>query len=112
MNKELIRSTSREIEIKHFLKELSRATELLSEKEKEVDTLRDRKWECVDILKKLGHDFTRSKEGMDVVLSAPPSMSFEVVSASAETFSPVEEIEEILDNHSLLTGKRSYESRH
>lgn len=101
--KELIRSTSREIEIKHFLKELSRATELLSEKEKEVDTLRDRKWECVETLKKLGHDFTATTEGMDVVLSAPPSMSFEV----EEIYDPLQ-----LDTHPLLTGKRSYESRH
>jgi len=96
MNKELIRSTSREIEIKHFLKELSRASELAEEKQKEVDTLRDRKWECVSVLKKLGHDFTATTEGMDVVLSAPPSMSFDVAPAK-----------EILDTHPLLTGKRN-----
>ena len=69
-------NTEREIEIRHFLKELSSASESLSEKEKEVDTLRDRKWECVATLKKLGHDFTATTAGMDVVLSAPPNMRF------------------------------------
>jgi len=103
MNKELIRSTSREIEIKHFLKELSRASELLSEKEKEVDTLRDRKWECVNVLKKLGHDFTATPQGMDVVLSAPPSMSFNV----DEDRNEGNEFSHLLDTHPLLTGKRS-----
>ena len=51
-------------------------SEELREAESTVDDLRERKWDCVKYLKDLGHDFTASTEGMDVVLSAPPSMSF------------------------------------
>ena len=59
-----------------FLEVLRNISEELREAEKTVDDLRDRKWECVRMLKDMGHDFTASTEGMDVVLSAPPSMSF------------------------------------
>ena len=41
-----------------------------------VGHLRDRKWELVEELKELGHDFTATTEGMNVVLSASPSMRF------------------------------------
>ena len=51
-------------------------SEELRETERTVDDLRDRKWDLVKQLKDLGHDFTASTEGMDVVLSAPPSMRF------------------------------------
>ena len=51
-------------------------SEELREAESTVDDLWDRKWDCVKLLKDLGHDFTASSEGMDVVLSAPPSMRF------------------------------------
>ena len=41
-----------------------------------LESARDIKWGLVDDLKEMGHDFTASREGMDVVLSAPPSMRF------------------------------------
>ena len=59
-----------------YLEILRGIPEELRETEKSVDELRDRKWECVRLLKDMGHDFTASTEGMDVVLSAPPSMRF------------------------------------
>ena len=65
-----------EIEIRHFLEELRETQRQLRVAEDAVNACRDRKWECVNALKELGHDFTASSEGMDVVLSAPPSMRF------------------------------------
>ena len=65
-----------EIEIRHFLEELRETSASLAGAEVRVNMLRDRKWECVNALKKLGHDFTATSEGMDVVLSASPSMRF------------------------------------
>ena len=62
--------------IENRLELLRGISEELREAEGTVDDLRDRKWECVRLLKDLGHDFTASREGMDVVLSAPPSMRF------------------------------------
>ena len=62
--------------IENRLELLRGISEELREAESTVDDLRDRKWECVRLLKDMGHDFTASTEGMDVVLSAPPSMSF------------------------------------
>ena len=59
-----------------FLEILRGISEEVREAESTVDDLRDRKWECVRLLKDMGHDFTKTTEGMDVVLSAPPSMSF------------------------------------
>ena len=59
-----------------YLEILRGISEELREAESTVDELRDRKWDCVKLLKDLGHDFTASSEGMDVVLSAPPSMRF------------------------------------
>ena len=59
-----------------FLEVLRNISEELREAESTVDDLRERKWDCVKYLKDLGHDFTASSEGMDVVLSAPPSMRF------------------------------------
>ena len=59
-----------------FLEVLRNISEELREAESTVDDLRERKWECVRMLKDMGHDFTASTEGMDVVLSAPPSMRF------------------------------------
>ena len=44
--------------------------------ERKVDELRGVKWGLVTDLKNLGHDFTATTEGMNVVLSAPPSMRF------------------------------------
>ena len=51
-------------------------SERLEEAERVVHDFRERKWDLVRELKELGHDFTASSEGMDVVLSAPPSMRF------------------------------------
>ena len=62
--------------IEIYLDILKGISEELRETEKSVDDLRDRKWELVRLLKDMGHDFTASTEGMDVVLSAPPSMRF------------------------------------
>ena len=59
-----------------YLTILRGLSEELREAESTVDDLRARKWDCVKLLKDLGHDFTASSEGMDVVLSAPPSMRF------------------------------------
>ena len=56
------------------LEELSRTQRTLEAAETAVGHLRDRKWELVEDLKSMGHDFTATTEGMDVVLSAPPSM--------------------------------------
>ena len=59
-----------------LLYELRRISENLAEAEEKVNVLRDCKWECVRALQKLGHDFTATTEGMDVVLSSPPSFKW------------------------------------
>ena len=59
-----------------YLTILRNISEELREADDTVDTIRERKWDLVKQLKDLGHDFTASTEGMDVVLSAPPSMRF------------------------------------
>ena len=66
----------RDMMIENRLELLRGLSEELRKAESTVDDLRDRKWDLVKQLKDLGHDFTASTEGMDVVLSAPPSMSF------------------------------------
>ena len=58
------------------LRKLRNISEDLRVAEKRVDELRGTKWGLVHDLKELGHDFTATTEGMDVVLSAPPSMRF------------------------------------
>jgi hypothetical protein len=68
--------TVTEIQIKHFLKELREASKQLKVAEETVDSIRDRKWECVNVLKELGHDFTATTEGVDVILSSPPSFKW------------------------------------
>ena len=62
--------------IENKLDDLRDTTARLAGAEVKVDMLRDRKWILVEELKALGHDFTATCEGMDVVLSAPPSMRF------------------------------------
>ena len=59
-----------------YLDMLRGISEELRETESTVDDLRDSKWELVMLLKDMGHDFTATTEGMNVVLSAPPSMRF------------------------------------
>ena len=69
------RGNMKAIEIRK-LRKLRNISEDLREAEKRVDELRGVKWSLVHDLKELGHDFTASTEGMDVVLSTPPSMRF------------------------------------
>ena len=70
------REVTMDARVNTYLEILRNISEELREAESTVDDLRDRKWDCVKLLKDLGHDFTASSEGMDVVLSAPPSMRF------------------------------------
>ena len=58
------------------LRKLRNISEDLRRAESRVDELRGVKWSLVHDLKELGHDLTATTEGMDVVLSAPPSMRF------------------------------------
>ena len=60
----------------NVLGELRVVQRTLESAEKTVEALRETKWALVKELKDAGHDFTASTEGMDVVLSAPPSMRF------------------------------------
>ena len=62
--------------IENRLSDLKSLMSTLTAAEETVNSLRDRKWILVEELKALGHDFTSTCEGMDVVLSAPPSMRF------------------------------------
>ena len=62
--------------IENRLSDLKGTMKTLEGAETAVGHLRDRKWELVEELKELGHDFTATTEGMDVVLSASPSMRF------------------------------------
>ena len=64
------------VDIEERLKTLREVSGEIREVESALEVLRATKWEIVDELKELGHDFTASTEGMDVVLSAPPSMRF------------------------------------
>ena len=59
-----------------YLTILRNISEELREAESTVDDLRERKWDLVEDLKNMGHAFTATVEGMDVVLSAPPSMKW------------------------------------
>ena len=62
--------------IENRLSDLRSVQSTLEAAETAVGHMRDRKWILVEELKELGHDFTATTEGMDVVLSAPPSMRF------------------------------------
>jgi len=73
MREDLKRLNMTKIEL---LNDLELTGRVLKEAETTVGHLRDRKWELVEELKAMGHDFTATTEGMDVVLSAPPSMRF------------------------------------
>ena len=66
----------RDMMIEERLETLREVQREITEVESGLGVLRETKWEIVEELKKLGHDFTASTEGMDVVLSAPPSMRF------------------------------------
>ena len=62
--------------IEKRLEDLSAVQSEIAELETLLESARDIKWGLVEDLKEMGHDFTASREGMDVVLSAPPSMRF------------------------------------
>ena len=64
------------VDVKERLETLREVQREITEVENGLDVLRATKWEIVEELKGAGHDFTATSEGMDVVLSAPPSMSF------------------------------------
>ena len=64
------------VDIKERLETLREICEEIIEVENGLDVLRATKWEIVEELKSVGHDFTATTEGMDVVLSAPPSMKW------------------------------------
>ena len=64
------------VDVKERLETLREVSEEIREVENGLDVLRATKWEIVEELKSVGHDFTATSEGMDVVLSAPPSMKW------------------------------------
>ena len=64
------------VDIEERLETLREVSGEIREVESALEVLRATKWEIVEELKGAGHDFTASTEGMDVVLSAPPSMRF------------------------------------
>ena len=70
------REVTMDARVNTYIEVLRNISEELREAEKVVDDTRERKWELVRLLKDMGHDFTKTTEGMDVVLSAPPSMRF------------------------------------
>ena len=63
-------------EIESRLSDLKDTVRVLETVETTMGHLRDRKWELVEELKELGHDFTASTEGMDIVLSSSPSFNW------------------------------------
>ena len=65
-----------DVRVNTYLEVLRNISEELREAESTVDDIRERKWELVRLLKDMGHDITATTEGMNVVLSAPPSMRF------------------------------------
>ena len=58
------------------LRKLRDISEELREAESKVDFLRGTKWGLVTDLKNLGHDFTATTEGMDIVLYSSPSFNW------------------------------------
>ena len=66
----------RDMMIEERLETLREVSGEIREVESALEVLRATKWEIVEELKGAGHDFTASTDGMDVVLSAPPSMRF------------------------------------
>jgi signal transduction histidine kinase len=62
--------------IESRLNELRDTVRTLETVETTLESLRETKWALVNELKELGHNFKTTCEGMDIVLSAPPSMRF------------------------------------
>ena len=63
-------------EIESRLNELKDTVSTLETVETTLESLRETKWTLVKELRELGHDFKATTEGMDVVLSSPPSMNW------------------------------------
>ena len=63
-------------EIESRLNELRDTVSTLETVETTLESLRETKWALVKELRELGHDFKATVEGMDVVLSSPPSMNW------------------------------------
>ena len=63
-------------EIESRLNELRDTVRTLETVETTLESLRETKWALVSELRELGHDFKATSEGMDVVLSSPPSMNW------------------------------------
>ena len=62
--------------IESRLNELRDTVSTLETVETTLESLRETKWALVSELRELGHDFKATSEGMDVVLSSPPSMNW------------------------------------
>jgi hypothetical protein len=62
--------------IESRLNELRDTVRTLETVETTLESLRVTKWTLVKELRELGHDFKATAEGMDVVLSSPPSMKW------------------------------------
>ena len=58
------------------LRKLKMVCNELEAAERKVVELRGVKWGLVTDLKNLGHDFTATTEGMDIVLSSSPSFNW------------------------------------
>jgi len=62
--------------IESRLNELRDTVRTLETVETTLESLRETKWTLVKELKDLGHDFTATSEGMDIVLSSSPSFNW------------------------------------
>jgi hypothetical protein len=62
--------------IESRLNELRDTVRTIENVETTLESLRVTKWTLVKELRELGHDFKATAEGMDVVLSSPPSMKW------------------------------------
>ena len=62
--------------IENRLNELKDTVRTLETVETTLESLRETKWTLVKELKELGHDFTATTEGMDIVLSSSPSFNW------------------------------------
>ena len=61
------------------LRKLKMVCNELEAAERKVDELRGVKWGLVTDLKNLGHDFTATTEGMNIVLSSSPSFNWSLL---------------------------------
>ena len=78
MNASLNHALEKEVthEKKLKLRKLKMVCNELEAAERKVDELRGVKWGLVTDLKNLGHDFTATTEGMNIVLSSSPSFNW------------------------------------